>query len=212
MSALFLQPPPPISPVPILPPALISPPSLSPPPPLSQPHLPPILPPTSGLARRRWRRGALLDRICFTASLAADSIGLRAWPGGGGGGARCRTGACFFTPLTADFGPGPEAAEEGRALLDGEFASLGKGALQDREFASLPPSRRRLRAWPEPDGRGRAHPNTETYSIFHSQASRRGSRCEAKLCSVTDTLTISRTVDHWIRPSLPDGMGIYCVG
>ena len=44
---------------------------------------PPILPPTSGLARRRWRRGAQLDgELAFYASRRR----LWALPGGGGGG------------------------------------------------------------------------------------------------------------------------------
>ena len=39
----------------------------------------------------------------------------RAWLGRGGGGARSWTGSLLFTPLVADFGPGPGTAVEGCA-------------------------------------------------------------------------------------------------
>ena len=42
---------------------------------------------------------------------------LRAWPGGGGGGARSWTGSLLSTPLAADFGPGLDGAVEGCAAL-----------------------------------------------------------------------------------------------
>ena len=45
--------------------------------------------PTSGLARRRRRRGAQLDRVF---ALYASRHRHRAWPGGGGGGAAYETG------------------------------------------------------------------------------------------------------------------------
>ena len=73
---------------------------------------PPILPPTSGLARRRWRRGAQLDgELAFYGSRRR----LRALPGGGGGGALSWTGGLLSLPLAANFGPGPEGAAEGCA-------------------------------------------------------------------------------------------------
>ena len=40
---------------------------------------------------------------------------LRAWPGGGVGGAHSWTGNLIPTPLSADFGPGQERTVEGRA-------------------------------------------------------------------------------------------------
>ena len=126
----------------------------------------PIAPSTSGLARRRRRRGAQLDgEFAFYASrrrlrpgpgperrrerswtgyllstppaadfgpcpegaaeggaaglgvaLYASSRRLRAWPGGGGGGERSRTGSLLSMPLAADFEPGPEGAAEGQPM------------------------------------------------------------------------------------------------
>ena len=82
-------------------------------------------PPTSGLARRRQQRGARLDRELLR------------------------------TPLSlADFGPGPEAAAEGRSAgrgvcflrLSPPTLGLARIRRQDGEFAFYA-SRRRLRAW-----------------------------------------------------------------
>ena len=73
---------------------------------------PPLLPPTSSLARRRWRRGAQLDgELAFYGSRRR----LRALPGGGGGGALSWTGGLLSLPLAAIFGPGPGGAAEGCA-------------------------------------------------------------------------------------------------
>ena len=92
--------------------------------------------PTSGLARRRRQRGLQLDRelLCMPPSvhfgpgpegaaeggaagrgvaLYASRRRLWAWPGGGGGRAHSWSGSLLSTPLAADSGPGPEAAEEG---------------------------------------------------------------------------------------------------
>ena len=46
-------------------------------------------------------------------SLYACRSQLRAWPGGGDGGACRWTGSLLSTPLTADIGPGSEGAAEG---------------------------------------------------------------------------------------------------
>ena len=73
---------------------------------------PRLSPPTSGLARRRRRRGAQLD---WEFSCYGSRRRLRAWPGGGSGGVHSLTGNSLATPLAANFGPGPEAAAEGGA-------------------------------------------------------------------------------------------------
>ena len=114
-------------------------------------------PPTSGLARRRRRRGAQLDReFAFPASRRRR---LRAWPGGGGGGAAYETESLLFiwsrpllrpgdngegayghrvcipAPLATEFGP-MEAWLEGlllRLALAGPAGDL-KNALLRRRF------------------------------------------------------------------------------
>ena len=90
-----------------------------------------LSPPTYGLARRGWRRGAQLDaEFAFYASRRR----LLAGPGdGGGGGALSWNESSLSAPLAADFGSGPEVATGGCAV-NGEFAF----------YASC----RRLRAWP----------------------------------------------------------------
>ena len=91
--------------------------------------------PTSGLARRRRRRGTQLDgEFAFYASRRR----LRAWPGGGGGGA-CSWTESLISTLAADFGPGRDGVARG-ARMDGAFAFYA--------------SRRRLRAWPGWGGGG----------------------------------------------------------
>ena len=85
---------------------------------------------------------------------------LRAWPGGGVGGVRSWTGNLLSTPLASNFGPGQEAAAEGRATARGtcflrlspptlDQARMGRrgGAQLDAEFAFHAP-RSQLRAWP----------------------------------------------------------------
>ena len=57
----------------------------------------------------------------------------------------------LYTPLAGDFGPGPEAAEEG-AQLDGEFAFYA--------------SRRRLRAWPGGGGAAAEGCAAMAWSLF----------------------------------------------
>ena len=84
----------------------------------------------SGLARRRRRRRRAHPVGEF--ALYASRRRLRAWPGGGSGGARSWTGSLLCTLLGADFGPGPEGAAEGCAA--------------GQEFG-LYATRRRLRAW-----------------------------------------------------------------
>ena len=84
----------------------------------------------------------------------ASSSLLRAWPGGGSGGARSWTGSLLCTPLAANFGPGPEAAA-GRGVcfvfLSPQTSDLAlrrqrRGALLDGEISFH--SHCRLRAWP----------------------------------------------------------------
>ena len=111
---------------------------------------PPILPPTSGLAQRRWRRIAQLDgAFAFYASrrrlralpggggggaqldrgfaFSASRPQLRAWPGGGGGGVLRWTGSLLSTPLAVNFGLGPEGAPEGRPTKRGFCFSSSLG-------------------------------------------------------------------------------------
>ena len=94
-------------------------------------------------------------------ALYASRRRLRAWPGGGGGGALSWTGNLLFTPLAADFGPGPEVTMERRSAGRGvcfvrpspSYSGLARRRRRRRrahpvgEFA-LYASRRRLRAWP----------------------------------------------------------------
>ena len=80
-----------------------------------------LSPPTLGLARRRW--GAQLDgdiQVSFNFSRRR----LRAWPGGGDGGARSWTGNSLSTPLATDFGPGPDGAAGRRAAGRGVCFSM----------------------------------------------------------------------------------------
>ena len=92
----------------------------------------------------------------------ASSRRLRAWPGGGGGGARSWTEISLSTP-----GPCPEAAEgsvAGRGVCSLRLAPPTSGLAQkgrqrsdqlDGEFAfRVYASRRRLRAWPGGGGGG----------------------------------------------------------
>ena len=102
-----------------------------------------LAPPTSGLARRRRKRGAKAAKLDgefalyaarrrlrawpggddgggrswsgWTGSLLPTpcSFDFRAWPGGGGGGGRSWQGSLLSAPLAADLRPDPEAAAEG---------------------------------------------------------------------------------------------------
>ena len=93
---------------------------------------PPILLPTSGLARRWWRRGAQLDgEFRFSASLTADF-----GPGpeaAAEGCAAIRAYPSASTPLAdaGDFGPGPEEAAEGCAIGTGKPAKYILGPSAD---------------------------------------------------------------------------------
>ena len=103
--------------------------------------LPPIQPPTSGLAWRRRRRGARRYRESASLHLSPLTSGLarrrrrefafynaprcrrqlRTWRRGGGGGVHSWTWSLLSTPLAANFGAGPEARRRG-GLRDGEPA------------------------------------------------------------------------------------------
>ena len=124
-------------------------------------HLPP---PSLGLARRRRRRGAQLDRVFASYAFRRR---LRAWPGGAAEGGAARLGvaayaSCPFdfslarrrrrkgaqldrellcTPLATDFGPGPEAAAEGRPTRRAGLA----GAAQEEHLPSAAADHHRFR-------------------------------------------------------------------
>ena len=114
---------------------------------------------------------------------------LQAWPGDGGrGGRRPRswTGSLLFTQLAADFGPGPDAAEEGGGAGRGvcslrlaplifgpgpEAAADGGGA--GRGVCSLRPSpptwgltRRRRRMGAQLDGEFALYASSRRVSFF----------------------------------------------
>ena len=99
-------------------------------------------------------------------SLYACRSQLRAWPGGGDGGARRWTGSLLSTPRAADIGPGTEGAAEGHvAGLGVSFLRLlsptlglarrrrPRGPQIDGKFAFYATSRR-LRASPGGGGGG----------------------------------------------------------
>ena len=95
-----------------------------------------LSPLTSGLARRRRRRGSWTGSLLRLSTSLAPDFGPGpevaaegraagrgvclprlspptsgpAWPGGGGGGVRSGTGSLLSKPLSTDFDPGPEAA------------------------------------------------------------------------------------------------------
>ena len=107
----------------------------------------------------------------------ASSSLLRAWPGGGSGGARSWTGNLLCTPLAANFGPGPEAAA-GRGVcfvfLSPQTSDLAlrrqrRGALLDGEISFH--SHCRLRAWPG-GGSGGALSWTRACSAVYASRSR----------------------------------------
>ena len=139
---------------------------------------------TTGLARRRRRRGAQLDGE-FAFYVSCQCCRLRAWPGGGGGGAVSWTGSLR---LSLGWPSCPAGATQEGSLALQVCSARGQTTLSSALSWLDGPSdiTTRLSLLGCSAGAVVTPAHTFTYSIFHSLSSRR----EAKLCLVTGPNTI----------------------
>ena len=103
------------------------------------PHPPLSVEPAGGWSYGSGTGGALAATPLAANAFFASSSRLRAWPGGGCGGALGWTGSLLCMPRPANFGPGPEASGGERSwtgsLLCTPLAAAGPEAAEEGRSA-----------------------------------------------------------------------------